>query len=54
LKKKTKERGYNPEVSKIILLSYIEDVPRSGKPFLGANLTKLVLSIITQNSTNRS
>jgi hypothetical protein len=35
-------------------LFYIKDTPRSGKLFLGINLTELVLSIMTQNSINRN
>ena len=32
IKKKALERGYNPEVSKLLKLEYLEDAPRSGRP----------------------
>jgi hypothetical protein len=54
LKKKIKKKNYNSEVFKIIFLFYIKNTPRSGKSFLGTNLIKLVLFIITQNSINKN
>jgi transposase len=32
LRKKARKRGYDPTVSRIILLKYVEDAPRSGRP----------------------
>jgi transposase len=32
LRKKARERGYDPTVSHVILLKYVEDAPRSGRP----------------------
>ena len=32
IEKRAKERGYTPETSQTILLAYVEDVPRSGRP----------------------
>lgn len=51
---KTKKKNYDSKISKTIFLSYVEDIHKSGRPLLGENLTKLVLFIMTQNSTNRN
>ncbi|KAL9606861.1 MAG: hypothetical protein Q9167_008147, partial [Letrouitia subvulpina] len=32
LRKQAIERGYNPDISKRLLLEYVEDKPRSGRP----------------------
>ena len=32
LKKKARERGYNPTQSRTLKLEYVEDAPRSGRP----------------------
>jgi transposase len=32
LRKRAQQRGYNPTVSRVILMKYIEDAPRSGRP----------------------
>ena len=32
LKKKARERGYNPKVSRILKIEYVTDVPKPGRP----------------------
>ncbi|KAI9776974.1 MAG: hypothetical protein M1839_009118 [Geoglossum umbratile] len=32
LKRKTRQRGYDPAVSRVLKMEYVEDAPRSGRP----------------------
>jgi transposase len=49
------ERGYNPKESKKILLEYLVDAPRSGRPTkVTQAIEESIVSAITKNSTTRS
>lgn len=48
------ERGYKPEESKKILLEYLVDAPRSGRPKVTQAIEESIVSAITKNSTTRS
>ena len=47
-------RGYNPKVSTLIHVSYVEDAKRSGRPKISQAVVDLVLATVTKNSTTRS
>ena len=47
-------RGYNPKVSMLIHVSYVEDAKRSGRPKTSQAVIDLVLATVTKNSTTRS
>ena len=32
IRQKAKERGFQPEISRVILIDYVRDAPRSGRP----------------------
>ena len=47
-------RGYDPAVSKKLLLSYVEDAPRSRRPpKVTEDIKKQVVEVVTKNSTTR-
>jgi hypothetical protein len=48
------ERGYNPKVSKIVLLKYVVDAPKPGRPKTSPVVVDHILRILTKNSTTRS
>lgn len=50
-----KKRGYNSDISKQILLSYVADTPRSGRPITATTpaIVAEVEKLITRNSTTR-
>ena len=49
------ERGYNPLESKKILLEYLTDAPRSGRPpKVTEAIENSIVSAISKNSTTRS
>ena len=47
-------RGYNPKVSMLIHVSYVEDAKRSGRPKTSQAVIDLVLATVTKNSTTQS
>ena len=52
IEKRAKERGYTPEISPMILLVYVEDVPRSGRPKKATiKVEEKILAVISKNST---
>jgi transposase len=52
--KTAKERGYNPDKSKTLYLSYVEDAPRSGRPKKATpEVEEQVIKAISKNSTTR-
>ena len=54
LRTNAKQRGYNPQQSKKLILAYIEDVPRSGRPTKATLEVKAkVVETISKNSTTR-
>jgi len=54
IRKKAIEQGYNPQVSTKLLLSYVEDAPRSGRPKKATEeVEDLVIKTVTKNSTTR-
>jgi transposase len=54
LRKIAVQRGYEPEKDKRILLSYIEDAPRSGRPTKQTDeVKKQVVELVSRNSTTR-
>ena len=54
LRKVAKERGYNPDVSKKLLLAYVEDAPRIGRPKKATKeVEEMVIRTISKNSTTR-
>jgi transposase len=53
--RKAIERGYNPGQSKEILLEYVTDTPRPGRPSkISHEVKDRIIKIITQNYTSRS
>jgi transposase len=49
------DRGYNPQESKKILLEYLVDAPRSGRPTkVTEAIEASIVSTLSQNSTTRS
>ena len=54
IKKTALQRGYNPRESLKLLLSYVEDAPRSGRPpKVTEAIKQQVREVVTQNSTTR-
>jgi len=54
LLKKAKERGYDPEKDKKILLAYVEDAPRVGRPKkCTPEVEEEVIKAISKNSITR-
>ena len=52
--KKAKQRGYDPEKDKKVLIAYVEDAPRSGRPKkCTPEVEEEVIKIISKNSTTR-
>ena len=48
------QRGYNPQVDKRLLISYVEDAPRSGRPVKATEeVKKQLVEVVTKNSTTR-
>ena len=48
------QRGYDPNVSKRILLSYLEDAPKSGRPSVCTEeATKKVINFVTKSAAGR-
>lgn len=54
IRNKAIKRGYNPEVSKLLLDSYVADKPKAGRPPVSLNIITLIEEILVQNSTTRS
>jgi hypothetical protein len=54
IKRKAIKRGYNPDVCKIILLRYVEDDLRTGRPAIVQTVKDLIIKILTRNSSTRS
>lgn len=54
LKKKARERGYDPQVLKKLLLDYVTDAPRSGRPStITIEVETEVVEHVTQNRNTR-
>jgi hypothetical protein len=53
LRDKAISRGWDPKVSGIVEVHYIEDVPRSGRPKNSQSVIDLILKTVTKNSTTR-
>lgn len=54
LRTNAKTRGYNPQQSKRLVLAYIQDAPRSGRPIKATQeVKKSVVETISKNSTTR-
>jgi transposase len=53
LRQQARDRGYDPTVSKKLLLIYVADAPRSGRPPASQQVIDLVISVVTKNSWNR-
>ena len=54
IEKRAKERGYTPETNPTIIMAYVEDAPRSGRPTkLTAEVEEQVVKAISKNSTIR-
>jgi transposase len=55
IKAVAKQRGYNPQVSKVLLLKYVEDAPRSGRPIKATKeVEDIVVSLVSKNSSTRA
>jgi transposase len=46
LKKKARSRGYDPQISRVLKLEYVEDAPRSGRPL---KITPAIETVILDN-----
>ena len=53
LKQRAVARGYDPSICKDLLLSYVEDAPRSGRPPIAESVKSMIIRVVTQNSTTR-
>ena len=54
IEKRARARGYTPETNPKILLAYIEDAPRSGRPTkITPEVEEKVIEAISKNSTTR-
>jgi len=54
LRKRAIKRGYNPDISKQLLLEYVENAPQSGRPKkVTPELEEEVVKVVTKNSTTR-
>ena len=53
IRQRAVERGYDPIVSKVILLKYVEDALRSKRPLIAQSICDLIIEIIIKNSTTR-
>jgi hypothetical protein len=53
LQERAIQRGYDPLVSKQLLLKYIEDAPRSGRPSIPDSVRDVIIQVITKNSITR-
>ena len=54
LRANAKTRGYNPQESKRLVLAYVQDAPRSGRPIKATQeVKKSVVETISKNSTTR-
>ena len=53
LREKALLRGWDPKVSSIVEVSYIEDSSCSRRPKTPKNVINLILEIVTKNSTTR-
>jgi transposase len=54
IKQTALERGYNPEVCRTILASFVEDAPKSGRPCKATpDVEDLIIQTISKNSTTR-
>ncbi|KAF4633514.1 hypothetical protein G7Y89_g4598 [Cudoniella acicularis] len=54
IEKKARERGYTPETDPKIILAYVEDAPRSGRPKkLSPEQEEEVIKALSKNSTTR-
>jgi len=54
LRKVAKEQGYNLDASKKLLLTYVEDAPRIGRPKKATKeVEEMVIRTISKNSTTR-
>jgi transposase len=51
IEKRAKERGYTPEKSQTILMAYVEDAPRSGRPRKITPEVEEVTAAVSKNST---
>jgi hypothetical protein len=47
------ERGYEPSVYEQILLKYVEDTPRSGRPLISESVRDLIIQVVIKNSVTR-
>jgi hypothetical protein len=54
IRKRAIKRGYNPDVCKKILLYYVEDAPKTGRPDTPPHIKRLIIDIMKQNSTTRA
>ena len=54
LKQQARDRGYNFTVSKKLLLSYVSDAPRSGRPsVITPELESAILAVVRKNRYGR-
>ena len=54
LKKKARERGYNPVISTVIKEEYVQDAPRSGRPkVITEDKEEEVLAIVSKDRNGR-
>jgi hypothetical protein len=54
IRNKAIKGGYNPQVLKLFLDSYIADEPKASRPPITLNIITLIEEILVQNSTTRS
>jgi hypothetical protein len=46
-------RGLDPDTYKIVIVEYIEDAPKSGRPKCSLVVVNLILKIVTRDNTTR-
>ena len=54
LQKQARDRGYDPNTSKKLLLSYVTDAPRSGRPKVATpEIENIILTAVRKNRYDR-
>jgi hypothetical protein len=54
IKRKALKRGYDPDVCKVILLRYVEDDLKTGRPAITETVKDLIIKILVRNSSTRA
>jgi Transposase len=53
LRERAIARGYDPLICKHLLIRYVKDAPKSGRPPIHESVKSIIIKVVTQNSTTR-